>query len=151
MQGIFIERRAIRLLDKGDKFEKEPLPAHTEPFAKPLAGKVVILHIGVNPPGALVAEEIVQESLCRLKGVALALLSGGKHPAGADLIRDGILRGMGFSRLRQGLDFPDDGSALLKRDGQVELRLFPSPPHFSPGFIQGVELHGRKAPDGRLL
>ena len=44
---------AVGIVHEGDEFQEHALPAHTQFFAQVLAGKIVVLGVGVNAPCAL--------------------------------------------------------------------------------------------------
>lgn len=72
LHGVFVLGCAVGMVHEGDEFQKHALPAHPQFFTQVLTGKVVVLSVGVNTPCILLGEEVVKESVCRLKGVALA-------------------------------------------------------------------------------
>ena len=88
-----------------------------------LAGQVVVLGVGVNPPCALLGEEIVEERVGRLEGVSLALVVLIQHPAGAEGVPHGVFPGVGLACLRVGVDLADDLAAVLQRNGEIVFRL----------------------------
>ena len=74
LHGIFIEGCAVRVVDKGHEFHKQALPAHAQLLAQVLAGQVVVLRVGVDPPGALFPEEIIEKGESCLIGIAHPLV-----------------------------------------------------------------------------
>ena len=59
---IFVLWCTIRIFYEGDEFKEQALPAHPKLFAQMLAGEVIILRIGIDAPGALFTEEIIQKA-----------------------------------------------------------------------------------------
>lgn len=56
-------RCAIGIVYEGDEFHEQSLPAHTELFAKPLAGQVIVLGVGVYASRAFFPEQIIEISM----------------------------------------------------------------------------------------
>ena len=138
LHGVFVFGGAVGMVHEGDEFQEHALPTHAQFFTQMLAGKVVVLCVGVNAPCILLGEEVVKESVCRLKGVALALVGLVEHPAGAEGVPWGVLVCVGLARLRVGVDLPNDLAAVLQGNGEVVLRLAQALFHFCLRLIQRV-------------
>ena len=66
---VLIDRSAVRMFYEGDELQEQPLPSHSQLFAKVLTGCVVILGVSVDSSGSLFPEQVVKKSVSGFVGV----------------------------------------------------------------------------------
>ena len=74
LHGILVDRVSIFVIHEGHKFPKQALLPHSQLPAQLLAGEIIVLGVGIDPARALLIEQIIEEGLGRLEGVAFALI-----------------------------------------------------------------------------
>ena len=150
LQGVLIERRAVRVIHERDKLQKQSFAPHSQLFTQALAGRVIILGVGVDPPRALFVEQVVEKSVCGFVGVPMTLIGFVQHPARAEGIHRRRIP-VGSRCLWRRVDFPDDLAVLFQHNGESVLRFFAAFAQFGFCILQRIHLHACKAVYGRFL
>ena len=79
LQGVFVQRGAVGIIDKRNKFPEQPFLPHAQFAAQPLGREVIVLHIGVNAPGIFLPEQEIYISKGRFVGIAFSAPLGKKN------------------------------------------------------------------------
>ena len=118
--------------------------------AELLTWHVVVLGISVNATCAFLFEEIIEEGVSRLVGVALAVVFGIEHSTGAKGVPCGIFH-VGSGRFGHGINLTDDLAVFLEGDGEVKLAVLRSIKHSLSCIIHGFGFHASKTMHHRLV
>ena len=110
---VLIEGITIGIIDKGHELPEEALPAHTQFLAEVLRRQVVVLGVGIDPPGTLLIEEIVEEGPRRFICVALSVIVRVQHPAGTEGVLHIVFRHIQLRAFGMGIDLINGLASIL--------------------------------------
>lgn len=113
LHSILVQGCAVGVADEGHELPEESFLAHAQLLAQMLGGQVVILRVGVDPPGTLLPEEIVEKCVGGFISVALAVIVLVQHPAGTESILDEVFRAIGLGAFRMGFNLANYFAAVF--------------------------------------